>query len=156
MPALRTLLSTLSLGLALGCALAAQYATPRGAVIFPDGTRVNVEIADTPELRQRGLMFRQTMSPHDGMVFIFEEEEFYPFWMKNTLIPLDMVWLDASRRIVSISHSVPPCKADPCPSYSPTANALYVVELVSGFARQHGLKVGDQLTFSGISKARVR
>jgi uncharacterized membrane protein (UPF0127 family) len=135
-------------------AVEGQWAQPRGTVVFPDKTRVSVEIADTPDLRQRGLMFRKEMAPSEGMVFIFEEEGFYPFWMKNTLIPLDMVWLDSNRRVVSIAHSVPPCKADPCPNYAPTADALYVVELVSGFANQHNVKNGDVLEFQGIGKAK--
>ena len=131
-----------------------QWASPRGEVMFPDKTVVTVEIADTPALRERGLMFRQRMAPNEGMVFIFEQTGFYPFWMKNTLIPLDMIWLDSDRRIVSIAESVPPCKADPCPNYPPAGNALYVVELVSGFAKQHKLKDGDVLAFQGIGKAK--
>jgi len=131
-----------------------QWATPRGEVAFPDKTVVAVEIADTPELRQRGLMFREHLAPGEGMVFVFESVGFYPFWMKNTLIPLDMVWVGPDKRIVSIAHSVPPCKADPCPSFSPTGDALYVVEVVGGFARKHQLKPGDQLVFRQIPAPR--
>jgi len=128
----------------------AQWAVARGVVVFPDETRVNVEIADTPERRQRGLMFREALAEEQGMVFIFERTGFYPFWMKNTLIPLDMIWLDANRRIVTVAHSVPPCKQDPCPSYPPTADALYVVEVRSGFARDHGVEEGQTLVFENI------
>jgi uncharacterized membrane protein (UPF0127 family) len=132
----------------------AQSALPRGEVVFPDGTRVSVEVAGTPAARERGLMFRTQMAPSEGMVFVFEEVGFYPFWMKNTLIPLDMIWVDPQFRVVHVAHSVPPCKADPCPSFppppSPRGDALYVVETVSGFARQHGVKAGDQLTFSNV------
>jgi uncharacterized membrane protein (UPF0127 family) len=134
----------------LGTACAAQFTSPRGEVIFPDKTRVAVEIARTPETRARGLMFREKMAVNEGMVFIFEDEGFYPFWMKNTLIPLDMIWVDPKLRVVHVAHSVPPCKADPCPSYPPSGNALYVVEVVSGFARQHGVKAGDQLVFNNV------
>jgi hypothetical protein len=130
--------------------VAAQSRVPRGRAIFPDGTSVSVEIADTDPVRERGLMFRQELAPNEGMVFVFPAAGFYPFWMKNTLIPLDMLWLDARGRIVSIAQSVPPCKADPCPSYPPDANASYVVEVVSGFARQHGLKVGDVVKLDGV------
>jgi uncharacterized membrane protein (UPF0127 family) len=86
------------------------------------------------------------------MIFVFPAAGFYPFWMKNTLIPLDMIWLDAQARIVSIAVSVPPCKADPCPSYAPDGNATYVIEVVSGFARQHHLKKGDHLALEGIAR----
>jgi uncharacterized protein len=135
-----------------GAPINGQWATPRAEVIFPDQTRVSVEIADTEERRQRGLMFRERLGPSEGMIFLFEEPGAYPFWMKNTLIPLDMIWVGADERIVWIAHSVPPCKADPCPSYHHKGEALYVVEVASGFARQHGLKVGDQLTFKGIAR----
>jgi uncharacterized membrane protein (UPF0127 family) len=129
-----------------------------GEVVFADKTRVRVEIADTEPKRQRGLMFRESMGPNEGMIFLFERPGFYPFWMKNTLIPLDMLWLDTDGRVVSIASSVPPCKADPCPTYPPAAGseALYVVELNAGFARQHGVKVGDVLTLNGIRKGNGR
>jgi uncharacterized protein len=135
-----------------GAKINGQWATPRGEVVFPDSTRVSVEIADTEERRQRGLMFRERLAPSEGMIFLFEEPGYYPFWMKNTLIPLDMIWVGKDQRIVWIAHSVPPCKADPCPSIDHKGTALYVVEVVSGFAREHGLKVGDKLTFKGILK----
>src|SRR5512136_1706981 len=131
----------------------AQSLLPRGRVFFPDGTRVAVEIADTDAIRQRGLMFRTSLTPNEGMIFVFPSVGSYPFWMKNTLIPLDMLWLDPRGRVVSIARSVPPCKADPCPSYPPDADALYVVEVVAGFATQHGVKVGDLLKLEGVPKA---
>jgi len=133
-----------------GLPASAQSKLPRGRATFPDGTVVSVEIADTEPVRQRGLMFRERLAPNEGMVFVFPEPGDYPFWMKNTLIPLDILWLDAQARIVSIARSVPPCKADPCPSYPPDATASYVIEVVSGFARQHGLKVGDVVKLDGI------
>lgn len=139
----------------LACAPSgAQWAMSRADVIFADGTRVKVEIADTPDLRQRGLMFREHLAEGEGMLFIFEETGFYPFWMKNTLIPLDMIWLDVNRRVVSIAHSVPPCKADPCPNFSPTADSIYVVEVASGFAKRHKVREGDVLVFKGVPPAR--
>jgi uncharacterized membrane protein (UPF0127 family) len=130
----------------------AQWAVPRGEVVFPDATRVSVEIADTPALRERGLMFRRQMARNEGMVFVFDDADSHPFWMKNTLIPLDIIWLDGDRRVLWVAHSVPPCAADPCPSYAPapTVRARYVVEVSSGVARAHGLEVGDVLQFTGV------
>ncbi len=145
---MRLLLSLLVLIVA-GCA-SAQSRVPRGRVVFPDGSAVSVEIADTEPVRERGLMFRTALAPNEGMIFVFPQAGYYPFWMKNTLIPLDMLWLDARGRIVSIAASVPPCKADPCPSYPPTGDASYVIEVVSGFARQHGLEPGDTVKLEGI------
>jgi hypothetical protein len=74
--------------------------------------------------------------------------------MKNTLIPLDMIWVGPDKKIVSISHSVPPCRADPCPNFPPTGDALYVVEVVGGFAKKHRLKEGDQLVFRNVPGPR--
>ena len=128
----------------------AQSVLPRGHVVFPDGAKVMLEIVDTDATRERGLMFRTSMASNEGMIFVFPRVGFYPFWMKNTLIPLDMLWLDARSRVVSIAGSVPPCKSDPCPSYSPDADALYVVELVAGFAKRHGVQVGDALKLEGV------
>jgi uncharacterized membrane protein (UPF0127 family) len=134
----------------VGTALAAQTRVPRGRVVFPDGTAVSVEIADTEPVRERGLMFRTELADNEGMIFVFPQAGFYPFWMKNTLIPLDMIWIDAHARVTSIAASVPPCKRDPCPSYAPDGSASYVLEVVSGFARQHNVKKGQVLKFEGI------
>jgi uncharacterized membrane protein (UPF0127 family) len=139
-----------ALCLAAVAGVSAQSRLPLGRAVFPDGTRVSVEIADTDPVRARGLMFRQQLGPNEGMIFVFPESGYYPFWMKNTLIPLDMLWLDDGARIVSIARSVPPCKADPCPSYSPDGDARYVIEVVSGFARQHALKVGDTVKLENV------
>jgi len=92
-------------------------------------------------------MFREKILPEQGMLFIFEEEGFYSFWMKNTLISLDILWLDEEKRIVHIEHAVPPCQKDPCPSYTPRFPALYVLELASGAADQNKLKLYDRLEF---------
>jgi hypothetical protein len=139
-----------------GCAALAQFTLPRGEVVFPDKTRVVVEIAQTAESRTRGLMFRASMAPDEGMVFVFDEVGFYPFWMKNTLIPLDLIWVDPQYRVVHVAHSVPPCKADPCPTFpppnSPEGDALYVVEVVSGFSKKHAVKRGDLLVFKNVPK----
>jgi uncharacterized membrane protein (UPF0127 family) len=144
-----------AIALMSGLIVHAQYVERRGEIEFPDKTRVSVEIADTDAKRQRGLMFRERMAPTDGMVFIFDEKGVYPFWMKNTFIPLDMVWLDETFTIVSIVTAVP-CKTDPCPNYTPKAAAWYVVELVAGFAKTHGVKEGDVLIFKNVPTPRRR
>lgn len=114
--------------------------------------RFTIEIARTPYEMERGLMFRDRLPPDHGMLFLYEDDRRVSFWMKNTLIPLDMIWLDGEGRIVWIAHSVPPCKADPCPTFDHEGEALYVVEVVSGFAKQHKLKVGDTLVLRGVKK----
>jgi len=116
-------------------------------IYLPNGKSVTAELAATDEERQRGLMFREKLLPDQGMLFVFEEEGLYSFWMKNTLISLDMLWINKDRRIVHIARNVPSCKEDPCPSYSPERPGLYVLELAAGAADRLGLKLFDRLEF---------
>jgi uncharacterized protein len=124
-------------------------------VIFPDGFVVKVEIAADDERRAQGLMYRDRLDPGHGMLFLFPNDNVLAFWMKNTRIPLDMIFLDSNRRIVGIVESAPPCKFDPCPSYGPNAIARYVLEVAGGQAKAHGLKAGDVLTFEKTSDIPV-
>lgn len=125
----------------------AQDTGPR--VVFPDGFVVRVEIAANDELRAQGLMYRDQLRPGTGMLFFFPQDGEYPFWMKNTHIPLDMIWIDSGKRIGHIAHDVPPCKVENCPSYPPHAIARYVLEVAAGVAKAHRLKDGDALRFEG-------
>ena len=108
---------------------------------------VNVEVVQKEEELHRGLQFRKSLDPGRGMLFIFQKSGPYAFWMKDTLIPLDMIWMDDTRKIVHIEHNVPPCAADPCPRYTPTAEALYVLEVNAGYAATLGLQLNDQAEF---------
>jgi len=96
-----------------------------------DGEKIIIEISKTPEEMQRGLMFRENLCPNCGMLFIFEEENFHGFWMKNTLIPLDMIFIDSDLNIVDILYAEP-CTEDPCKSYTPKKKILYVLETNGG------------------------
>ncbi|HEV2720766.1 MAG TPA: DUF192 domain-containing protein [Thermoanaerobaculia bacterium] len=125
-------------------------------VILPDGAAIQVELATDDATRAEGLMYRDRLAEDHGMLFMFPESGDYPFWMKNTLIPLDMIWIDDGRRIVHISSNVPPCKADPCPNYPPNAKARYVLELAAGVAAKHHLGNGQTLRFEGTANAVVR
>jgi uncharacterized membrane protein (UPF0127 family) len=116
-------------------------------VFFPGGQSVTAELAVTDEERARGLMFRDKVPPEQGMLFVFEEESLHSFWMKNTLIFLDMLWLGRDRRIIHIARNVPPCAAEPCPTYGPTTPALFVLELKAGQVDVLGLKLHDRLEF---------
>jgi uncharacterized protein len=116
-------------------------------VYFPDGRSVTAELAVSDAQRARGLMNREMILADQGMLFVFDEEAVHSFWMKNTLVPLDMLWLDRDRTIIHIEREAPPCKADPCPSYGPGKPALYVLELKGGAAAAFGLKLHDKLDF---------
>jgi uncharacterized membrane protein (UPF0127 family) len=130
---------------------------PAGSrVILPDGYVVHVEVASDDATRQQGLMYRDTLPVDRGMLFFFPQNGNYPFWMKNTLIPLDMVWIDDQRRIAHVASNVQPCKADPCPSVPPNADARYVLELAAGVAARHGLANGQTLRFEGMDNVVIR
>lgn len=124
-------------------------------VVTPGGAQIDVEVASTPATRARGLMFRDHLPRGRGMIFIFPNEEIQSFWMKNTLIPLDMVWINSEDSIVHIEQRVPPCPGEPCPSYTSDARAKYVLELSGGEAAHFGLKVGDRLLIHGLDSFRV-
>ncbi len=101
------------------------------------------ELAVTETQREKGLMNRDKLESDKGMLFIFEKEGIYSFWMKNTLIPLDMIWLNSNKEIVFIATDVQPCKTLICPSTVPQAKAKYVLEINAGIVQKIGLKVGD-------------
>ncbi len=119
----------------------------RGTLTLPNGTVYAVEIPRTPEARERGMMFRASLPPRNGMLFVFDATGRHAFWMKNCLIALDLIWLDESKRIVAILPEAPPCKADPCPIYQFDLPSRYVLEIAGGTAKREGLTVGQMLKF---------
>src|SRR3989344_124116 len=84
-----------------------------------------VEIASTSEELSKGLMFRENLNKNSGMLFIFHEEGIYGFWMKNTLIPLDIIWINSDKKIIFIKNNVLPCKTEICETFIPDENAKY-------------------------------
>ena len=135
------------LALAAGASVAAE-GEPRGVVLLPSGHTLRVEIADTPEERERGYMFREKISDKEGMIFLMESLDFHSFWMKNCKVSLDIAWLDESWRVVHLETDVPPCKEEPCAFYSPMQASLYVLEVRAGLASKNGLRPGAYITFT--------
>lgn len=102
-----------------------------------------VELALTPQQRAQGLMFREEMAPNAGMLFLFDREAPRSFWMRNTLIPLDLIFIDSQGMIVSIAHDAVPHDETPIPSGLPAAGVL---ELNGGTVARLGIKPGDRVT----------
>ena len=109
------------------------------------GTCVACEVADNDASRSRGLMYRDSLKPGTGMLFIFPEEGRYSFWMKNMRFALDMLWISTNGEITSIMADVPPCGDGDCPGLEPRAQARYVLEVESGFCAKHGLTTGQRV-----------
>lgn len=111
-----------------------------------DGGTYKVAVADTEQEREKGLGSVANLPSDAGMLFVFDMPDKYGFWMKDTLIPLDMVWLDGDKRVVYIQKNVLP---ESFPEvYMPSTPALYVLEFNSGFADKHKINIGDLIQFS--------
>ena len=110
------------------------------------GKTFAVELATTSEKQALGLMFRDSMPQDEGMLFIFPNEAPRSFWMKNTRIPLDIMYFDKNLKMVSVSADTPPCRVTRCPSYPSTGPAMYVLELNAGKAQELGVGPGSVLT----------
>jgi hypothetical protein len=104
--------------------------------------RVRIEIARTDEERRRGLMYRRHLEPGTGMLFIFDRPEPQKFWMKNTLIPLDMIFIDEQRRVIFVEENAEPLTLDP---RGPDLPALYVLEVPGGWSRTAKIAPGTKI-----------
>lgn len=114
----------------------------QGAYVEINSNRINVEIADNFEERAQGLMNRELLPENAGMLFIFENEGNYPFWMMNMKFNLDMIWINSNGRVVYVAKSVPPCGVS-CKAIDPNNNAKYVLEVDAGFADKHKVVEGS-------------
>lgn len=108
--------------------------------------RIDVEIAKSELEQARGLMFRKSLAGNQGMLFVFDKEARYSFWMKNMEFPLDIIWIDSNRRIVDITKNAMPCN-EQCETIEPAAKSKYVLEVNTGFSDRYQLKVGDEVKF---------
>ena len=120
-----------------------QY-LPITAKAIIHGSTLNLEVAQTPQEQALGLMFRKDLGKDRGMLFPFKPQRPAAFWMKNTLIPLDMIFI-RGEKVVKIHADVPPCTTPSCPSYPSSSPVDYVLELEGGQANVLGLREGDQI-----------
>lgn len=115
---------------------------PKKHVILGD-IEVAVAIADTPELRDKGLSKREKLGVNEGMFFIFENPQQYGFWMKDMNFPIDIIWFDENQRIVYAKQDAEPSSYPEI--FTPSASAQYVLEVPAGFFAFHRLKLGDTI-----------
>lgn len=125
--------------------------TKEGELTFSDSlgtlkTKINLEIADTEYERQLGLMNRKEMKEDEGMLFMFPDVDYRSFWMLNTYISLDMIFVNENRQIVTIHKNTATLSQK---SYQSTAPAKYVVEVLAGFTDRHNIQVGDKIDWMG-------
>jgi len=136
---------------ALGCAVAAPRVPAASGVIpltLPSGKVFQTELMIEDEDRAMGLMFRPSLPADRALLFVFDGLDFHGIWMKNCRFPIDIVWLDEGRKVVQVTPNVPPCKADPCPSYQPMRKAAYVVEMNAGAAKREKVALGSTVGFT--------
>jgi len=109
---------------------------------------LRVELAVTEKAREHGLMGRHFLKEDRGMLFVFPQENFWPFWMKNTTIPLDIIWIDKSGKVVDmVEDARPPIEGETPVTFVPALRAKFVLEANAGFADKNHIRIGDQVTF---------
>jgi uncharacterized membrane protein (UPF0127 family) len=119
-------------------------------VTMPNGKKVLAEVMTDPVDMSRGMMFRDSLAPDRGMLFIHGSAGRYQYFTYQVKIPLDMIWIDPSHRVAEISANTPPCPAKSarvCPQYGGHEMALYVLELAGGMAAKYGVHVGSTIEF---------
>ncbi|WP_414836469.1 DUF192 domain-containing protein [Candidatus Nanohalococcus occultus] len=125
-----------------------QSSGDANTVSFPESKAdVTVEIADSPEEKRRGLMYREKLPIDQGMLFVYEDEDYRSFWMKNTLIPLDMIFIDSDGEIVTLHEAVPePNTSDEdLTRYRSSEPAMYVLEVNSTFVEKNNIREGEKV-----------
>ncbi len=113
-------------------------------IITINNNKIIAEVADEPLEREIGLMNRTSLGKNKGMLFVFEQENPVAFWMKDTLIPLDIIFANKDMEIVEISENLQPCKEAPCPTFK-AYPVKYALEVNAGYAKEKGIKTGDRL-----------
>ena len=114
---------------------------------LPGGQVLRVETMIASMDLLRGLMFRSSLAPDHGMLFVYPKPDHHQSWMYQTLIPLDVIWLDVNHNIVEIVENVQPCKtqASKCPTYGGREISSYMLEIGAGMARKYGLQLGQRI-----------
>ncbi|MGH1397445.1 MAG: DUF192 domain-containing protein [Trichormus sp.] len=150
------LLSLVLMGCSLESTAKSPEATPQASIssgqilpisaqaTFPNGAKIELEVARTPQQQSLGLMYRPALPDNRGMLFEFSSPQPVSFWMKNVPVPLDMVFLQ-NGVVKYIQTSAPPCASEPCPTYGPRVPINQVIELRAGRAKELNLQEGDSI-----------
>jgi uncharacterized membrane protein (UPF0127 family) len=121
-------------------------------VQIQEGDIIKVEVAQTPDELESGLMNRDELLAGSGMLFLFDGEDRHRIWMKNMMYPIDIIWIDSNHKIVDLLRSAPPCVSDPCHVYVPSNTARYVLEVQAGYVEGNKIKIGQDVSFIGEMK----
>jgi uncharacterized membrane protein (UPF0127 family) len=118
-------------------------------VTFPNGTEIEAEVADTPEKLLFGLAFQEALPSNGGMIYIFEATGPHRVTTKEYRFPVDMIWVDESRHIVSMAENIPPCRQETCPWHGSLSETVrYLIQTQAGFIQRQGLAVGEELKYT--------
>lgn len=143
---LKTLLLLLAVSFATGCVSDNNtIITGNGAAVTLNNKTIFAKVADSPDEWQKGLMYRESLAENSGMLFVFPEEAERSFWMKNTKIPLDAIFVSANLTVVNV-RTMEPCYEDPCRNYESDGLAKYVLEVNKGVAEKNGIATGSKIT----------
>ena len=123
------------------------FQPPKTVRIMISGVVFKVELARTPSEQEKGLSGRDSMPLDHGMLFIFDTEGYWSFWMEGMRFPLDIIWFSSSKQAVFFEQDLQPCGPGVCPAFSPSARAMYVLEVNAGFVAAHQVSLGDVFTF---------
>ncbi len=128
-----------------------RISTKQFPVAFPEQQiEISVEIAANQAEREHGLMYRTSLGEKQGMLFLYPDQALREVWMKNTLLPLDIIFLAADGRIVSLLNNLQPCRQDPCPIYDSNLPAMYMLEVNAEFIEKYQLKIGQLLVLPAL------
>ncbi len=116
------------------------------AIVKIKDTEVRAEIADTFTDRAKGLMFRKTLPEKEGMLFVFNDEDYHSFWMMNMSFPIDIIFINKDKKIIDIVKNAQPCGLS-CSTYKPKEKVMYVLEVNANFTEKHEMTIGTTLEF---------
>jgi hypothetical protein len=120
----------------------------QGDFSFPrHNLNLQIERAESLAHQAKGLMYREKLDENAGMLFIFSNESKRTFWMKNTLISLDLIYISKDKKIVEIKEGLEPCRENDCPTYASENKVQYVLEVNAGFVQKNNIQIGEEVAF---------